>query len=106
MPLRTLRRTDPQATHPELLDELIAEWRKPSDDDSKPIIIEDGIDHKHRPIHLYVIWEKWTPLNQRERSEIITDAFEAVKEKELAVRVTVAMGLTADEAKRMGIHYR
>jgi hypothetical protein len=37
------------------------------------------------------------------RSRIILDAFKAVRGEQAALAVTVSMGLTPDEATRMGI---
>jgi hypothetical protein len=42
-------------------------------------------------------------MEQNQRSEIILKAFEAARTKEDALKVTVALGLSAQEAKRMGI---
>lgn len=54
------------------------------------------------PFTTYVIWSEWGDLDQRMRSELITDAYwEVFDDKGLAL--TVAMGLTPEEATRMGI---
>jgi hypothetical protein len=50
-----------------------------------------------------VIWDEWAPLSQQDRSEIIMDAYVRAKGQGDAVRISVAMGLTAAEAARMGI---
>jgi hypothetical protein len=52
--------------------------------------------------HVYAVWDDWGKLDQQARSELIIEAYwEVFDVKGLAL--TVAMGLTPDEAKRMGI---
>ncbi|MDQ2730731.1 MAG: hypothetical protein M3Y56_03650, partial [Armatimonadota bacterium] len=70
----------------------------------EPIIVEES--GPNSPVHLYVIWSDWAELNQQERSEIIMEAFEDVNGLENVLNVTVAMGLTPVEAKRMHIEYQ
>jgi len=53
--------------------------------------------------HLYVIWSRWGRLDQMVRSRIIMDAFEEAKGQAETAKVTVAMGLTRAEAKRLGV---
>ncbi len=53
-----------------------------------------------------VIWDKWGELTQTERSEIIMDVVDNLAGDDRLPAdspVTVAMGLTREEAKRMGI---
>jgi hypothetical protein len=101
MPIRErgLNRTDVPSEQ-ELRNELQAEFAEPKDSGEPEIIIE-------RPtpgtIHLYVIWSRWGDLEQVVRSRIILDAFEAVRGAEEVVQVTVSMGLTPEESKRLGI---
>ena len=53
--------------------------------------------------HLYVIWSEWKDLEQLIRSRIVMDAYEETKGAEEALNVTFAMGLTREEANRLGI---
>lgn len=80
--------------------ELENELRSPKASGEPDIVIE-------RPhpttIHLVVIWSKFQGIEQVIRSSIILDAFVAAKGIPEAQKVTVAMGLTPDEAQRMGI---
>lgn len=103
MPLkRRLTRTAP-ASAGELIRLLHNEWTNPQPAGQPLIVVEGGANE---PIHVYVIWDKWSDLNQSERSEIIMDVVENLAGAHaLPVNspVTVAMGLTPDEAKRMGI---
>jgi hypothetical protein len=64
------------------------------------IILEESTPNG--PLHVYVIWSKWTDFSQQERSEMIMDALDdanAMKPEEI-VRVTVAMGMTPEEWNR------
>jgi hypothetical protein len=70
-----------------------------------PIIIKAQGDHRNPAIHLYVIWDRWQGLRQQERSEIIMDAYETSGIRDDILNVTVAMGLTHDEATQMGLQY-
>jgi hypothetical protein len=98
--LVTERNTQAEA----LRERLIHEWQQPSPA-AQPVLIEAAGDRMSSSKHLYVIWDDWLSLDQRERSEIIMDAYEGTHERQEVLSVTVAMGLTAKEAERMGIRY-
>lgn len=83
---------------------LTREWTQPSQS-VQPVLIEAAGDRLSGSTHLYVIWDDWQTLDQRERSEIIMQSYEETHTPPEVLRVTVAMGLTAKEAERMGIHY-
>jgi hypothetical protein len=86
----------------ELREALQAELKDPQDT-GEPMIVID------RPspgsIHLYVIWSKWEGIEHVIRSRIILDAFESVRGEKEADDVTVSMGLTQEEADRLGLEY-
>jgi hypothetical protein len=83
------------------VDELAAEWIKPSRSDEPLILEERGRDKKIE--HVYVVWSKWHQVDRVERSEIIMDAAEKKLAPDEALNITIAMGLTPDEARRMGL---
>jgi hypothetical protein len=103
MPIkRRLQRTLP-ANADELRRLLHNEWTKPKRRGQPLIIIEGG---KSEPTHIFVIWDKWGELSQTDRSEIIMDVVDNLTGEHSLPDdspITVAMGLTAEEAKRMGI---
>jgi len=103
MPVKKLPRKIASPLAAELRAELLKEWRKPSNT-GQPIILTEG--GGKNPVHVYVVWEKWGELAQRERSEIIMDAYEAMFGLHKSLAVTVAMGMTPTEADRMGIRYQ
>src|SRR3974390_2443932 len=86
MPIRKLvnLHTRPPSAR-KLADELLEEWRSPSENPEKPVIIEDGGSRK--PVHLYVIWNAWNDLDQIERSELIMDVYEQLFGLEKAAEV-------------------
>lgn len=84
----------------ELLKVLVEEFKNPSDNPSRPDILEEGGEGS-KPLHLYVVWDEWADLPQEDRSDLIMDAFIRSEGEEKGYLVTVAMGLTHDEAKRM-----
>jgi len=96
-----------------LRDQLTREWKKPSDATGAPIIIKDEGSRRDPSIRLYVIWDSWQGLSQQERSEIIMDAYTEYRltaptysfDEDDLHKVTVAMGLTSEEAARMGLRY-
>lgn len=80
---------------------LIVEW-KANTGSAYPDIREE-VDPVGRVVHVYVIWDEWRDLDHTRRSEVITDAFLATHGQEAIIDLTVAMGLTPEEARRMGI---
>jgi hypothetical protein len=105
MPVKKLVRSGPSPSAQALLNRLVNEWQRPAAGAQQPIIIEES-GGQGQPVHLYVIWDDWTPLGSIERSEVIMDAYEQVQAHGSAANVTVAMGLTPVEADRLGIRYR
>jgi hypothetical protein len=101
MPIREGQSVRPSVPNEEVLRrELTTEIEHPKESGEPEIIIE-------RPsastIHLFVVWSKWSELEQIVRSRITLDAFREARGEEEALRVTVAMGLTREEAGRLGI---
>ena len=78
--------------------------------ENSPVLIEEEKPARfgtaRKPLHLYVIWDEWEDLPQQDRSEIIMDAYEATHATPDIVRVTLAMGLTKSEARKMGLNYQ
>jgi len=103
MPVKEMsRKPSPQAE--ELRELLAREWRKPAKS-GEPVILQRTGDATHST-HLIVVWAKWDSLTQEERSEIIMDAYQETHSPEQVLNVTVAMGLTPDEAEKMKIAYK
>jgi hypothetical protein len=91
-------------TQPEdLLEILLHEWRAQQEGTGEPLIIEESPLRGELPNHLYVVWSRWGDLTPLERSRLILQAYERYKGREITSRVTLAMGLTPDEAEKIGI---
>lgn len=95
--------TDRQARLAELLE---AEWEHPQN--AEPLIIEEKPRQEAPPNHIYVIWQEWSDLSPLERSRVIFAAYTrklGEANEILLQEVTLAMGLTPDEARRMNIEF-
>ena len=86
-----------------LLARLLNEWRSPQEGNAEPIIIEEAPSAGARANHLYVVWSEWAALTPIERSKAILQAYEAYRGRDLSQSVTLAMGLTPQEASNMGL---
>ncbi len=95
------------ADYNHLLATLQQEWQSPNPAAVEPVIIEtsDVLRPQQTPTHLYVIWNAWHDLTPRRRSEMIMDAYIAVRGRAYALNVTLAMGLTPEDADNLGIKY-
>ena len=94
------RRAD-DARYRELRDRLVAEWRGLPSQAPVPDI-EEETDARDGVVHVVVTWDEWEDLNAQTRSEMIVDAFQIVKGQAAVSDLTLAMGLTSAEAKRLG----
>lgn len=100
MPVVT-KRKPASATNESLKQRLVEEWRETGTREPRPMIVQEE-DEQGVVVHVFVVWDDWADLDQQARSELITEAYwEVFQERGLAL--TVAMGLTAEEARRMGV---
>lgn len=89
----------------QLAERLLEEWRAQQAGEGEPLIIEEAPRRGERPNHLYVVWSEWGDLTPIERSKMILQAYEKYKGCDIASSVTLAMGLTPDEARLMKIDF-
>ena len=89
--------------HEQLLARLLQEWRAQQVGKGEPLIIEEAPHSGGRANHLYVVWSEWADLTPIERSRLILQAYAQYRGSDLANSVTLAMGLTPDEARHMNI---
>jgi hypothetical protein len=89
----------------QLLERLLQEWRAQQAGEGEPLIIEEAPRSGDRPNHLYVVWSEWDDLTPIERSRLIMQAYEKYRGRDVANSVTLAMGLTPDEARAMRIEF-
>jgi hypothetical protein len=98
--IKTARKNYPIKRVQSLGNELSAILLQPGELPGEPFVVEDQIAQT-KSLHVIVIWDEWKDLSQTDRSEIIMDAY--AKAKRLATaNITVAMGLTSEEALRAG----
>jgi hypothetical protein len=83
---------------------IAEEIKHPQDGMAEPVIVLEA-QGQQTPTHLYVIWSEWGQLTQLERSEIALEAYLEAKGSNFASNLRVALGLTPEEAARMGIEY-
>ena len=86
-----------------LAERLASEWGNPTEA-TEPVILEQS--DRGGIVHVFVVWSDWSHLTREQRGEIIMDAAERVKSKDQLLKITIAMGLTPDEAERFGIQWR
>lgn len=103
MPIEHRLRTVSQTDAERLLELLYQEWRAQRAGEGEPLIIEEAPRSGELPNHLYVVWSEWGDLTPIERSRLILQAYERYRGRDIATRVTLAMGLTPAEARQMGI---
>ena len=78
---------------------LVDEFKTPKD--GQPIIVAEP--PTGAITRLFVIWDDWDSLSQQDRSEIVMAAYAEAKGEGDALKISVAMGITAAEAAKMGI---
>ncbi len=82
---------------------LIAEWREEAAQaGAAPEIVEET-NAAQKLVHVYVIWDDWADIDAQTRSEMIVDALQEVRGTAAVLDLSIAMGLTPAEAKRIGI---
>jgi len=91
--------------HDQMTKRLFQEWQEPRSEEGEPLIIEESPRPGGGPNHLYVIWSEWSDLSPLERSRIILQAYRESHDLPRAMLVTLAMGLTPDEARLMNIEF-
>ncbi len=89
----------------QMVTELVAELRNPSEDPDAPLIIVEREAPNLPAKHLFVVWDEWEELTPLQRSRVVMRAYEQFLGNNSAeiTQVTLAMGYLPDEARRMGI---
>ena len=98
--LQAMYADDPK--YKELLQHLTTEWREEKwNGTGTAPEIEEQTDKKGRVLRLIVVWNDWADLEAQKRSEMIVDAFKAVRGEGAIADLSIAMGLTTAEAERL-----
>jgi hypothetical protein len=88
----------------QLANQLATEWESSGSTASEPVILEEQ-DARGDLVHVYVVWSDWAQLDREKRGEIIMEAAELAKPDQVS-KITIAMGLTPDEADRFNLKWR
>lgn len=86
----------PEIAHPEVLKDLVTELRN-SRTFGQPMI-DELVLPKTGALNITVIWDRWEPIDEQERLNIILRAYEEVEGKEFVDNIALAAGLTVPEA--------
>jgi hypothetical protein len=100
------RNAAPRHQHPELVEALATELGKQSEQQENaddPIIYQEA-QRNSNSLHVTVLWQRWAGVPNEQRGAIILDAYEKAK-KDTLDRIAFALGVTADEAKVLGISF-
>src|SRR5947209_7682221 len=84
-----------------LVKKLAQELRTPSSN-VQPLILEERIPST-KSRHVRVIWDAWKDLGDEQRSAVITDAYAEAEGQQAADDITIAEGLTPQEALALGL---
>lgn len=85
----------------DLIDDLVAFLANPDPARGEPLIVENRIAQT-KSVHVVVIWDQWRDMPPTDRSNVILEAYS--KSKRLrGLTITIAMGLTSEQALRMGL---
>src|SRR5687767_2855226 len=99
------RTTDLTEGYRELADEIerVLREQNPSPQTSdEPCVIWEENRYLNR-INVTVVWDRWEGVDPEARGRIIIDAVEKAKGQPTSSRVTLALGVTKEQAQRMGI---
>ena len=103
MPIANLSRySDPIANT--LKDELFNEWANPDPNKKEPVIVFDREIWPNVTTRVFVIWDKWGDLSQKDRTNIIIDAH-SMLQKKIPVEIRYATGLTWKESEELAINF-
>lgn len=69
---------------------------------ARPHIIEGTIRNTDR-LEVFVVWSGWSGVPEEHRTAAILDAYKRAPGPSKAQRVVIALGVTPDEARELGI---
>lgn len=100
-----IRRTTPEVSPlaAQLVEQLVQELQAPHDDGADyPLIYEEQLPGNRR-MHVTVVWDAWANLDKGKRGGVILDAYRQHAGPDATFSISLAMGLTRDEAERLQI---
>jgi hypothetical protein len=101
MPRYVLSSTSRSPKHEKLVKKLVQEFTA-SSPNLQPLILEEHVAPT-RSRHVHVIWDAWKDVADEQRSVIIMEAYQQAEGEEVAREVTIAEGVTPQEALALGL---
>ena len=99
MPVERRSESKPEP-HPELVGALAKELSKPTK--KGPLVIEEKVRGLNR-IYVTVVWNLWQDVHPEDRAAVILDAYQAARGDLEMLKISLAVGATPEEAKKMGL---
>ena len=91
----------PSPKHERFVKALIREFTG-SSPNLQPLILEEKVPST-KSRHVRVIWDRWKELDDEQRSAVIIDAYTQAEGAETANEITIADGVTPQEALALGL---
>ncbi len=91
----------PSPKHERFVKKLAQEFTA-SSTNVQPLILEERVPTT-KSRHVRVIWDAWKKLTDEQRSAVIADAYARAEGPEAAAEVTIAEGVTPQEALALGL---
>lgn len=101
MPRFILTPHAPSPKHERFVKKLVQEFTA-SSTNLQPLILEEPVPST-KSRHVRVIWNAWKDLSDEQRSAVIVDAYAQAESPEAAAEITIAEGLTPQEALAFGL---
>ncbi|MCI0637726.1 MAG: hypothetical protein L0Y72_08850 [Gemmataceae bacterium] len=101
MPRIILTKPPKPKAHDKLVKRLVQELKSPGND-VQPLILEQFIEGTGSR-HVHVIWDDWQGLIDEQRSAVIEEAYAQAEGAKAASEITLASGVTPDEALVLGL---
>ncbi len=91
----------------EYVERIAQEIRSDNSDgpNDAPYIIEEPVPYSNH-LRVTVIWDVWNEASIEDRGRVILRAYQEARGLEDMLAITIAMGLTRQEADRLGISWR
>jgi hypothetical protein len=101
MPRYIITSSSRSPKHDRLVKKLVQELTAPGTD-LEPLILEERVPATQSR-HVYVVWDAWRGIAEEERSAIIVEAYTRAEGEDAAAQVTIASGVTPEEARVLGL---
>ena len=100
------KKAPPRHSHPDLVNTIADELSRDSRAATPgvPEVYEEEQPYGDN-LHVTVIWGKWSGVPVEERGAVILDAYEKAELSDQMRRITLAVGLTEEEAKKLNVSF-